>query len=885
MSEEIRFDLSAEPIAAPQGDGRWVVMKFGGSSVATLANWQRIAERLRQRRSAGLPLLVVHSALRGVSDLLQESLLAAGAGDGSEQRCVEDIVALHLQLAEEMQLDAHEILDAYFTELRQLLAGVRLVRELTPRVSARVMALGELMSTTLSAAWLVQQGLPVVWRDARELLVAQSEPQERRQFLNAVCDDQLAPAFEKLLDPQLINVTQGFIARNAQGETVLLGRGGSDTSAAYFAAKLGASRLEIWTDVPGMFSADPRVIPSARLLTRLHYSEAQEIASSGGLVLHPRCIGPVRKQNIPLFIRCTSQPDLPGTLIAAVTGEPEPSVKAIAMRQGITLISMEGVVMWHEVGFLSRVFDVFAQHHVSVDLVSTSESNVTVSIDDRGEVLGEDTITALVAALSRFCQVRVIEHCASVSLVGRKIRTILHKLGPALEVFEEQRIHLVSQAANDLNLTFVVDEEQGYRLIQKLHPSIIRQRPGDTVIGDTWESLQRPVSAKPETQPNWWRQRRDELLALMDGQSSRYVYDAATIQGAIDRLLALGNVDQVFYAMKANPNPQVLCQVYDSGLGLECVSPGELDRIFDLLPNVDAGRILFTPNFSPREDYEAGFARGVHVTLDNLFPLRAWPEVFRGREVFIRVDPGQGRGHHEHVRTAGVHSKFGVPLFELEAFRDLASAVDCTVVGVHAHAGSGITQADAWQQVATTLAEAARLFPEVRAIDIGGGLGVAEKPGDPSLDLAAFDASLAPLREAYPQYAWWIEPGRYLVAEAGALLSRVTQTKGKGDMQYVGISTGMNSLVRPALYGAYHEIVNLSRLDESPSELVTVVGPICETGDKLGSDRLMPPAQAGDVLLIANTGAYGYAMASNYNLRDPAPEYVLEAARSTKDQA
>lgn len=173
----------------------------------------------------------------------------------------------------------------------------------------------------------------------------------------------------------------------------------------------------------------------------------------------------------------------------------------------------------------------------------------------------------------------------------------------------------------------------------------------------------------------------------------------------------------------------------------------------------------------------------------------------------------------------------------------------------------------------------------MRAIDIGGGLGVAEKPGDPSLDLAAFDASLLPLREAYPQYAWWIEPGRYLVAEAGALLSRVTQTKGKGDMQYVGISTGMNSLVRPALYGAYHEIVNLSRLDESPSELVTVVGPICETGDKLGSDRLMPPAQAGDVLLIANTGAYGYAMASNYNLRDPAPEYVLEAARSTKDQA
>ena len=121
----------------------------------------------------------------------------------------------------------------------------------------------------------------------------------------------------------------------------------------------------------------------------------------------------------------------------------------------------------------------------------------------------------------------------------------------------------------------------------------------------------------------------------------------------------------------------------------------------------------------------------------------------------------------------------------------------------------------------------------------------------------------------------WLEPGRFLVAQAGVLLARVTQTKGKGGMSYVGVATGMNSLIRPALYGAYHEIVNLSRLEETPTDIVTIVGPNCETGDRLGSDRLLPPTSEGDVLAIANTGAYGYVMSSHYNLREPAVEVLI----------
>jgi diaminopimelate decarboxylase/aspartate kinase len=312
-----------------------------------------------------------------------------------------------------------------------------------------------------------------------------------------------------------------------------------------------------------------------------------------------------------------------------------------------------------------------------------------------------------------------------------------------------------------------------------------------------------------------------------------------------------------------------------NGVDFECVSPGEVTWLEEVIPGLDHGRILFTPNFAPREEYAWALERGLQVTLDNLFPLQAWPELFKGQKLFVRIDPGQGRGHHEHVKTAGVHSKFGVPRFEVAELKRLVAEAGAEVVGIHAHSGSGILDPNNWRAVAGELVQIAEQFPGVETIDLGGGLGVPEKPGDKPIDLATVDATLAEIKEAYPQYRLWLEPGRYIVARAGVLLTRVTQTKGKGEMRYIGVGTGMNSLVRPALYGAYHEIVNLTRADQAPSETVTVVGPICESGDRLGSDRLLPPTEEGDVILIANAGAYGYVMSSKYNMREVAKEIVI----------
>ena len=875
MSKEVCERRAFDSVSTPNPDSPFVVMKFGGRSVATADNWQSIAALLQQRIEAGLIPVVVHSALAGVSNAL-EALIAAAVCNDVAQR-LQRIQATHLELAGELGVDATPLAE-HFETLQQLIDGVRLVGEASPRIHARIMASGELLATVIGASFLSARGLAAHWCDARTLLRSRADthPSERSRFLDAKCPFEPSPKLQSTLAARGgVVVTQGFIARDLRGDTVLLGRGGSDTSAAYLAAMLEARRLEIWTDVPGFFSADPKAVPTARLLRELHYSEAQEIASAGGAILHPRSISPVRRTGIPLFLACTGHPEWEGTVISESFGEEAPQLKAISLRSGITLISMESMEMWHQVGFLAEAMGCFRNQGLSVDLISTSESNVTVSIDVGTSAVDPGVVDALAADLGRLCRVGVIRDCAAITLVGRKIRTILHELAPVLEAFQEQKVHLLTQAANDLNLTFVVDGEHGYRLLQRLHGLLVGRFREGSVFGPTWEQLRDPAPVLEPARTPWWAARREELVELARKNGSAYVYDLDSVRASLDALSALRSVDAVFYALKANAHPGIVQAVHEQGGNFECVSPGEIERVVAVLPGIDRKRILFTPNFAPRFEYEWGMRQGVWVTLDNLHPIRHWPELFAGAEIFVRVDTGQGRGHHEHVRTAGVHSKFGVPLFEIEELEALVAGAGARVVGLHAHTGSGILDPENWAQTGDRLTGLTSLFPDVRYLDVGGGLGIAEKPGERPLDIVRLDAALERVKAAAQHVQLWLEPGRYVVAPAGVLVTCVTQHKGKRGVRYLGVGTGMNSLIRPALYGAYHEIVNLSRLGDPATQTFTIVGPICETGDRLGSDRLLPETAEGDVLLIANAGAYGAAMSSRYNLRDAATEIVL----------
>ena len=848
-----------------------IVSKFGGTSVSSRETWNNILLITRKHLAAGLQPIIVCSARSQASNELE--LMVEAAKTNSHQSLQSTFIAKTLELARALDLK-EDLIAKETAELDQWLTGIALLREAPFKTHAQILSLGELMLTRLGHAFLSLQGLNCLWFDAREALTAQAQSGDDRQ---RYCNARVAADINPNLSEQLLNsgaeviITQGFIAANTMGETVLLGRGGSDTSAALFAAILDASACEIWTDVPGIYTANPHQLPHARLLKVLNYEEAQEIASMGAKVLHPLCIPPVRKANIPMYVKHTCMPEHSGTLIFNKT-EDAPLIKSIQVKPSISLISIDTVSMWQKVGFLAEVFNVFKQHQLSIDLMASSESNITLSLDDQhGKAIPRTKIKALEADLHPFGRVKIIEPCSAVSLVGHHIRRALPQLGSALEVFDDQQVHLMSLASNDLNLTFVVDESKAEKLCQTLHSLLIESNPQNFYYSKSWHE----EFGNPEPKSlNWWEKHRDDLLTLGANHSPCYVYDTETIREQVKALRSLKSIDSIFYSLKANPHPDILKTLAAQGLGFECVSTEELDRVLSLFPDLPAERVLFTPNFASKAELAHALSKACTLTLDSLYPLEQWPELFAKRDIFVRIDPGIGAGHHKFVCTGGNESKFGISTADLDKLLQLTEEHQVNVIGLHTHSGSGILSPELWQETAEILAREQQRFPNLKVINLGGGFGISEKPGQTKFDLKALDELLLAVKSRYPKLQFWLEPGRFFVAESGIILAKVTQVKQKGKVRFVGIETGMNSLIRPMLYGAYHPIVNLSRLTENLTQSAHIVGPICESGDTLGYDRMMPDTFEGDLVLIANTGAYGHCMSSSYNLRKAAEEII-----------
>ena len=469
-----------------------VVLKFGGTSVSSPERWRTIARVVTQHLSAGDRVVLVHSAIRGVTDLLHGLAVDARAGNGvAVDAGVDRLRALHLELAAGLTLGEVPGLESEFDFLRDQLRTERAEAAPPDPHLAEVLATGERLVSWVGAAALAAAGIATTWVDARDLLTAKTSVSEAAQsWLSAECDSAVDPDVqERVAATDGVLLTQGFTARTPGGETVVLGRGGSDTAAAYLAGKLDADRLEVWSDVPGMFTADPRLVPAARLLKLLNYREAQEIATTGSSVLHPRCIRALRDRRIPIHLRSILHPDIDGTIIQALVGTGPAQVKALSRQLGVVLISMETVGMWQEVGFLARAFGILADAGLSIDLVSTSETNVTVSLDANANLLDQGQLDRVVERLGAFSVVTVISPCASVSLVGGRIRRLLHRLGPVLEVFEGYEIRLITQAASDLNLTVVVDEPEAEGLVRQLHALLVPEPADPTVFGPRWTEI------------------------------------------------------------------------------------------------------------------------------------------------------------------------------------------------------------------------------------------------------------------------------------------------------------------------------------------------------------------------------------------------------------
>jgi diaminopimelate decarboxylase/aspartate kinase len=848
----------------------WLVLKFGGTSVRDRSCWDRIIAILQQKLALGVRLFLVLSAPRGVSDAL--SRIASGAGDHDvDVRLLQDIYQnLVIDLGLASSVDVAALLAPMHASISAL--GHE---NYSSKSQAEVMAYGELLLTKVAHAYLEQQGLPTLYLDARIFLQSDIDTASNAaQYLKSYCAYLPDSVLQNYLaqHPTQIIVTQGFIAANPAGHTVLLGRGGSDTSAAYFAAKLQAEVCEIWTDVAGIYTANPNVIPEARLLPKLDYEEAQEIALMGGKVLHPESLAPVREYNIPMHIKSSYQPELDGTIITNDISYKATSKKSIISKKGVVLIEMTAFAMWKQAGFLARIFALFQKYDVSVDLISTSEMNVTVTLDEQQQHCNPELLQRLLVELQGVCRAQLITSCASISLIGRNMRSMLHKLAGVFNIISEHQVYLISQAANDLNFSFVVDERLADRLVQKLHNLLLENTEANEYANDRDRALSQSMMYRKD---DWWVLKANDLLRLMKTRRhAHYVYDLATCDRQIAKLSSVDAITKAFYAVKANHYPELLKLIYARGLGFECVSIDEVEFIFNLFPEIDPLKIIFTPNFVAGEEYVRAFALGVQVILDAIQPVWLWPEVFRGQSILLRVDPGIGTGHHRFVSTGGLESKFGMTPLQIKSLSGDLEKINCKVIGLHAHTGSGVLDRNHWSAIVKYLLEIRQeYFPKCQVINCGGGLGVAHNVNDVSLNMSLVNEKLHALVAADVEL-WW-EPGRFLVAECGVLLTKVTQIKEKQGRTFIGLNTGMNSLIRPALYGAYHHIINLSKLHEPCVQRAHFVGPICESADCFGYERLVPKTEVGDVVLLSHVGAYGRSMSSNYNMRAPASELSI----------
>lgn len=857
--------------------GNWVVVKFGGTSVADYASWINIKDIVQQHLNNNHRVVLVCSAPGRVSDSLEHLLSKAVSGEDYQPQ-LHFIRSVYQQLAQELSVDFNQALQNDWDELERYVKGVSLLKERSPKCHAKIMSFGEVLLTHLAYQFLLLQEVSVHWEFAGDCLKALpiSAFSEASHYVSAQCDISRDDELIKYLDTitEDVIITQGFLATNELNEIVLLERGGSDVSAAYFAAKLAATRCEIWSDVPGIYTANPHKVPEARHLLQLTYEEAQEIALMGAEVLHPRAIAPVAKHGIPLFVGQTSAPKREGTLISA-QDSCFPIIKAVSVKRHIIILSLEAIDMWREAGFLAEIFACFKKQNISIDCISTSQANVTVSLDAQSGLLGSVSFEHLMMDLKTFAHVELITPCASISIVGRKIRKVLYQINSIWPLFRSLSVHLLSQAANDLSFSMVVDDDQADRLLQVIHELLIEYSINQSCFGDSYHH-EFVDSCQIKKQEDWWYVNSQKLLDhVANASTPLYLYDKLTLNARVNQLLSCKGLDKIFFAVKANSNESILASFYALGVGFECVSIYEVNAILKAFPGIDPHRILFTPNFASRDEYEQAIALGIYLTIDSLYPLTRWPDLFKNKAILLRIDPGFGAGHHQAVETGGNQSKFGISVTDIQPLLSAIEFAQVRIIGLHAHSGSGILNANNWSQLAMKLLSLLSHFPECHIIDLGGGLGVPEKPGQSSLDLEAMDRRLLDIKHQYPKIKFWLEPGRFLVAESGVLLARVTQVKSKGSLTYIGIDAGMHTLIRPALYGSYHFIINLSKLNEPSCYLSHIVGPICESGDVIGRSRWMPETDEGDIMLIANVGAYGFSMSSQYNLRPLAVEQVI----------
>ena len=454
-----------------------IVMKFGGTSVADAAAFANVARIVASQREAA-PAVVV-SAMSGVTDDLLTATSKAIDGNVVEAiASLDNAFARHNAVANELlsptqaEHFAGELKHAS-VQIAELLQTIAQPDAQTKALQDEVVSFGERLSSSLMAEVLKQHGLNARQVDARRCIVTNEDytcaaPLMQQTFSHS--QDELRPVIESRVVP----VLGGFIASTTNGATTTLGRGGSDYTAALLGAALNVDEIQIWTDVTGVLTADPRVVPEAQTIERLSYSEAAELAYFGAKVLHPKTIQPAIENSIPVRICNSRLPQGGGTLVGPETETSPRTLKAIAHKTGVTTVQISSARMLGAYGFLRALFEVFDQHRTVVDVVTTSEVSVSLSLDDAS------ALPAIVEDLEQLGTVRVERGRAIICVVGEGLRGTPGIAAKVFSTISDINVTLISQGASSINFTFAIEEERVNEAVRRLHDAFFGGQKSQT---------------------------------------------------------------------------------------------------------------------------------------------------------------------------------------------------------------------------------------------------------------------------------------------------------------------------------------------------------------------------------------------------------------------
>jgi aspartate kinase len=454
-----------------------VVMKFGGTSVADQAAIERLMSIVRAERQVAIqpeskdwrgPIVVV-SALGGATDRLLGIAAEAGAGDieGAREN-TRALLKRHLDVAgvitnDDERAEVAKFLEQEFGELERIAGALGVLREVSPRWMDAIAAVGEICSSRIVAAALTSHGLAASYVDARQVVVTGNEHMAAPPLFPET-KAALARVVDPILADRRVPVLGGFVGANLEGVTTTLGRGGSDYSAAIAGACLGASEIQIWTDVDGMLTADPRIVSGTQVVPHISFAEASELAYFGAKVLHPATIQPAVADNIPVKILNSRRPlDAKGTLITRDRPASDRPLTAVASKKGVTVVDVTSTRMLMAHGFLSHIFEVFEEFRTSVDVVTTSEVSVSVTIDDRR------SLPKILEKLAEVGEVTREDDMAIVCAVGEGLQNDPTFVSELLHAMGDVPIRMVSQAASRRNITLVIREADLNTTLTRVH--------------------------------------------------------------------------------------------------------------------------------------------------------------------------------------------------------------------------------------------------------------------------------------------------------------------------------------------------------------------------------------------------------------------------------